>query len=174
MRRERKAKSTQKAMRSRRVILNDSPNSNTRAGTYCGKTAPVPMRDSHSWRNPGGPIGPPAGDKVAGYAAAKPDNARKYADPHGRAGRNVRRQHPCAGNKHATKGPAKHQHSRQGAIRNASLQQAAVVTGLEAGASWVAGLPAQVPGFGFAAVVVGLMSQFGALGPVAGDALACL
>ena len=33
---ERKAKSTQKAMRSRRVVLNDSPNSNTRTGTYCG------------------------------------------------------------------------------------------------------------------------------------------
>ena len=45
-------------MRSRRVVLNDPPNSNTRTGTgtYRGKTAPVPMYDLHSWRNPGGPV----------------------------------------------------------------------------------------------------------------------
>ena len=117
-------------MRSRRVILHDSPNSNTRAGTYRGKTAPVPVYDWHSWRNPGGPIGPPSGDKAAGYAAAKSDNARKHADPNGRAGRNVRRQHPYAGHKHATKDPAKYQHPRQNAIRNASLQQASACTAL--------------------------------------------
>ena len=37
-----------------------------------------------------------------------------------------RKHYPYAGNKHAAKGPAMHQHSRQGAIRNTSLQQASV------------------------------------------------
>ena len=123
-RRDRKAKSSPKTVRSRRVVLDNPPNRN--AGTNRGQATSVPLYDPQSWRNPGGPIGPPAGDKAAGYAAAKSDNARKHADPNGRAGRNVRRQHPYAGHKHATKGPAKHQHPRQNAVRNASLQQASV------------------------------------------------
>ena len=114
-------------MRSRRVILNGSPNSNTRAGTYRGKTAPVPMHDSHSWRNPGGPIGPPAGDKTASYAAAKPDYAGKHADTHGRAGRNVRRQHPYAGNKHFAKTTAKgRQQGKQNLVQQSSSQRTGV------------------------------------------------
>ena len=113
-------------MRSRRVILNDSPNSNTRAGTYRGKTAPVPMHDSHSWRNPGGPIGSPAGNKATSYAVAKPDHAGKHTGTYGRPGRNIRRQQPYAGNKYSAKAAAKRQHSQQGTVRNASLQRANV------------------------------------------------
>ena len=113
-------------MRSRRVILHDSPNRNTRAGTYRGKTAPVPMHDAHSWRNPGGPVGSPAGDKATSYAVAKPDHAGKHVGTHGRSGRNVRRQHPYAGNKYPAKTTAKRQHSQQGTVRNASLQRASV------------------------------------------------
>ena len=108
-------------MQSRRVILNDSPNRNTRAGTYRGKTAPVPLHDVHSWRNPGGPIGPPAGNKATGYAIAKPDHAGKHAGTHRRSGRNVRRQHLYAGNKYPAKTTAKCLHPQQGTVRNASL-----------------------------------------------------
>ena len=68
--------------RSRRVVLNDNPNrivrTSTGTGTYRGKTAPVPVHNTHSWRNPGGPTGSPVGNQTAGYATAKSDNAGKY------------------------------------------------------------------------------------------------
>ena len=107
-------------MRSRRVILNDSPNSNTSAGTYCGKTAPVPMHDSHSWRNQEVLSGllPVIRQQAMQLQSQKMrENTQILTDMQDVT--SVRRQHPYAGNKHATKGPAKHQHSRQGAIRNA-------------------------------------------------------
>ena len=66
-------------MQSRRVILNDSPNRNTRTGTYIGKAAPVPMHDAHSWRNPGGPVGSPAGTAQQKSRQGKPNKAQKNA-----------------------------------------------------------------------------------------------
>ena len=56
-RRQGKALTAAKDMRSRRVVLNDNPNRNVRTGTYRGKT--VPVHNPQSWRNPGGPIGSP-------------------------------------------------------------------------------------------------------------------
>ena len=56
-------------MQSRRVVLDNPPNST--ASTNSGQATSVPLYDLHSWRNPGGPIGPPAGNKAASYAAAK-------------------------------------------------------------------------------------------------------
>ena len=66
-RRQGKTHTASKAMRSRRVVLNDSPNRNARTGSHRGKTASMPMHDAYTWRNPGGPIGSPAGDQTAGF-----------------------------------------------------------------------------------------------------------
>ena len=96
----------------RGVILNNPRNPNARTGSYRGKTAPVPMHNAYTWRNPGGPIGSPAGHQTAGYATAKSDHAGKHAGTNGRAGRNVRRQQPYAGNKYPAKTTAKRQHSQ--------------------------------------------------------------
>ena len=78
-RRDRKAKFSPKTVRSRRVVLDNPPNRT--AGANHGQATSVPLYDSQSWRNPGGPIGPPAGNKAAGYAAAKPNNCLLYTSP---------------------------------------------------------------------------------------------
>ena len=75
--RERKAKSSTKTVRSRRVVLDNPPSRTT--GSHRGQT--VPLYDSQSWRNPGGPIGPPASDQTAGYATAKPAYAGQRGPP---------------------------------------------------------------------------------------------
>ena len=107
-------------MRSRRVVLNDSPNRNARTGPYRGKTASMPVHNAYAWRNPGGPIGSPAGYKTAGYATAKSNNAGKHAGTNGRVGRNVRRQHPYAGKKYPAKTTAKRQQGKQDAVHKPS------------------------------------------------------
>ena len=78
-RRQGKAHTASKDMRSRRVILNNPPNRNARTGSYRGKTALMPMHNAYTWHNPGGPIGSPAGHQTAGYATAKSDHAGKPA-----------------------------------------------------------------------------------------------
>ena len=87
-------------MRSKRVILHDSPNRNTRAGTYCGKTAPCPC----TTRTPGA-----TQEVLSGLLPVIRQQAmqlqsqimqEKPAGTHGRPGRNVRCQHPYAGNKY--------------------------------------------------------------------------
>ena len=113
-------------MRSRSVVLNHSPNHNARTGPYRGKTAPMPVHDAYAWRNPGGPIGSPAGNKTAGYTTAKSNNAGKYAGINGRSGRNIRRQHPYAGHKYPAQTTAKHQQRKQDAVYKPSLQRASV------------------------------------------------
>ena len=82
-RRQGKALTASKDMRSRRIILNDPPNRNARTGSYHGKTAPVPMHNAYTWRNPGGPIGSPAGHQTAGYATAKSNHGGKHAGTNG-------------------------------------------------------------------------------------------
>ena len=96
-------------MRSRRVVLNNNPNCDSRpsTGTDRGKTASMPVYNPQSWRNPGGPIGPPTSHQTTGYATAKPNHAEKHPSANGRAGRNVQRQHPYAGNKHSKKATSK-------------------------------------------------------------------
>ena len=130
-RRQGKALTAAKDMRSRRVVLNGNPNHNVRTSTststYCGKTAPVPVHKLQSWRNPGGPIGSPAGHKATGYAVAKSDHAGKHASANGRAGGNVRCQHPYARNKHSTKATAKGRNpSKQNYVQQSSLHRTSV------------------------------------------------
>ena len=77
-----------------------NPNPSTHSGVNRGKATSVPVHNPQSWRNPGGPIGSPASHKTTSYVVAKPNNAGKHKR---HAGRNVRRQHPYAGHKHAQK-----------------------------------------------------------------------
>ena len=87
----------------------------------------MPVHDAYAWRNPGGPIGSPAGNKATGYAVAKSDHAGKHGSANGRAVHNVRRQHPYAGNKHTTKATAKgRQLSKQNFVQQSSLQRTRV------------------------------------------------
>ena len=85
----------------------ETPNarSSSHPGTNCGKATSMPVHNPQSWRNPGGPIRTPAGYETS-YAAAKPYNAGKHKGANGRAGCNVRHQHPYnkhPNNKHAQK-----------------------------------------------------------------------
>ena len=106
--------------------LNDSPNRNARTGSYRGKTAPMPMHDAYTWRNPGGPIGSPACNQTAGYATAKSDHAGKHVGTNGRAGCNVRRQHPYTGNKYPAQTTANCQQRKQDTVHKPSLQRSGV------------------------------------------------
>ena len=97
--------------------------SSSRPGTNRGKATSMPVHNPQSWRNPGGPIRTPAGNKAASYAAAKPNNAGKYKGANGHAGRNVRRQHPY-NNKHRQKESADGCHTpRKELVPRSSLQR---------------------------------------------------
>ena len=84
-RREGKAKSSKKTVRSRRVVIDNTPRHT--AGSHRGQATAMPnLYQPQPWRNAGGPIKPPAGDQATGNAIAKPNNCLLYTSPSPRDG----------------------------------------------------------------------------------------